>query len=366
MPGPRANITNEDPQLWGTMSVGDHMRPTAFVAEIGLFNTLVVPVPPPEGGGKWDLRDGWDGALQAELLNLIPEERLRRVSWDERRGEWERRASASMAEADVASIQEERAAYVRSGGTIPEYETREHHLTRQVLQDFLNAERERNLIRGMPQVPVTVIPAYDGPASFIQEQGQPKTAEPDDAVPLQERLLRAFQWEFLMPGHDEPLTKEKHKDLIKKAVELADVPEVKAYRKAFIAWTSIEAQRNIDLKSARAKMESLMSEYAHAVSKLKWPVAVRWGMGIVEVLAAGAAIWMPWFGLVSPILKLGENAGKRNLERAEKLPERVRPAALVHGQREAFEKVLRVELTTEHLPLSIEQFWPRDRALLYL
>jgi hypothetical protein len=271
-----------------------------------------------------------------------------------------------MAEADVADIQEERYAYVRGGGTIPEYETGEHHLTRRVLQDFLDAERERNLIRGMPQVPVTVIPAYDGSASFIQEQGQPKTAEPDDAVPLQERLLRAFQWEFLMPGHDGPLTKEKHKDLIKKAVELADLPEAQAYRRAFTAWTSIKAQRNIDLKVARAKMEGLMSEYADAVSKLKWPVAVRWGMGIVELVAAGVATSMPWFGLVSPTFKLVEIAGKRHLERAEKLPERVRPAALLHGQREAFEKVLRVGSTTEHLPLAIEQFWPRDRALLYL
>jgi len=203
------------------MSVGDHTRPGAFVVEIGLFDTLVVPVPPPGGGGKWDMigNHGWDGARQKELLGLIPERRLRRVSWEEHRGEWKRRPSAHLAEADVSDIQKDRSAYVRRGGTV------------------------------------------------LEEQGQPEPTEPDDAVPLQERLLRAFQWEFLMPGHDGLLTTEKHKDLIKKAVELADLPEAQAYHRAFTAWTSIEAQRNIDVKAARTKMEGLMSEYAHSVSK---------------------------------------------------------------------------------------------------
>src|SRR5271165_2707828 len=83
MSGLEANSADEQAQIWGTMSVGDHMRPRAFIAEIGLFDTLVVPVPPPGGGGKWDMKDGWNGALQAELLGLIPERRLRRVSWEE-------------------------------------------------------------------------------------------------------------------------------------------------------------------------------------------------------------------------------------------------------------------------------------------
>jgi len=89
-------------------------------------------------------------------------------------------------------------------------------------------------------------------------------------------------------------------------------------------------------------------------------------MGIVELVVAGVAVSMPWFGLISPTFKLVEIAGKRHLESAEKLPERMRPAALLHGQREAFEKVLHVRSASERLPLSIKEFWPRDRALLYL
>ena len=85
------------------------------------------------------------------------------------------------------------------------------------------------------------------------------------------KLLSAANWAAsngaVMPGHDGLLTTEKHKDLIKKAVELADLPEAQAYHRAFTAWTSIEAQRNIDVKAARTKMEGLMSEYAHSVSK---------------------------------------------------------------------------------------------------
>jgi hypothetical protein len=113
-------------------------------------------------------------------------------------------------------------------------------------------------------------------------------------------------------------------------------------------------------------MEALMADYAHAVAKLKWPVAIRWGTGIVELAAAGLAFTMPWFGLVSPTFKLLEIAGKKRIEGLERLPERVRPAALLHGQREAFEKMLHVGRTPEQPPLSIEAFWPRNRTLLYL
>ncbi|MCZ6773639.1 MAG: hypothetical protein O7G83_16900 [Proteobacteria bacterium] len=360
---------DEQAQLWGTVSVLDHKRPNAFVAELGLFDVLVVPVQPPDGGGEW--AGEWDGAAQDRLLKLIPDDRLRRVSWDERqRGEWARRAHAELADHDVALIQQKRQEYVAGGGTVTDYHAEPLHDTRQVLQDFVDADRDRALIKGMPQVPVTVIPAYNGPELFVGEEGKPEPlADAIAAEPLQGRLLRAFQWEFFAPADKDKRDRpRKHEDLIRAALDLAALPEVRAHRQAFRAWTSVEAARGTDPVQARAKMKELLDAYAKAVKAAKIPVVVRWGCGIVELAAAGVAvIATPWFGVVGPLLKLGQMAGEKRLSAADKIDPAVRPAALVHGLREAFDAVEPAGLAPrEASPLPLKEFWPGSTAALYI
>jgi hypothetical protein len=51
-------------ELWGTFSVGDHLRANSFVAELLLYDRLVVPVPPQEGGAEWS------GPIADELAPL--------------------------------------------------------------------------------------------------------------------------------------------------------------------------------------------------------------------------------------------------------------------------------------------------------
>jgi hypothetical protein len=43
-------------ELWGTFSVRDHLRRRAFVAELLIYDRLVIPYPPPGDGveyGRW-------------------------------------------------------------------------------------------------------------------------------------------------------------------------------------------------------------------------------------------------------------------------------------------------------------------------
>lgn len=355
-------------QLWGTVSVLDHKRPNAFVAELGLFDALVVPVPPPDGGGNWAGK--WDGAAQDRLLSLIPDDRLRRVPWDEgQRGAWARWARAEDAGKDVAAIQQDRQDYVAGGGKATDYDAKPFHLTREVLQDFVDAERDRALIKGMPQVPVTVVPAYNGPKVFVAEEGEPEPlANAPAAEPLQERLLRAFQWEFLAPAEeDEHGRRRTHKDLIRAALDLATLPEVQAHRQAFRAWTSVEAARGTDPVEARAKMEALLDSYAKAVKAAKIPVVVRWGCGIIELVAGVAAVANPWFGLVGPLVKLAHMAGEKPLTAAGQPGPAVRPAALLHGLREAFAAVESTGLAPQGPPpLPLKRFWPGGTGTLYI
>lgn len=64
-----------DWELWGVFSVADHLRRRSFVADVLIYDRLIVPVPAEREGElwrKWERR--WDPARQAELLGVIEAE----------------------------------------------------------------------------------------------------------------------------------------------------------------------------------------------------------------------------------------------------------------------------------------------------
>ncbi len=88
-------------QVWGTFSVKDHCKPRAFVAEVMLYDRLVIPVPPDDKErARW--RDaGWDPERLDKLLMILGE-RAFTVEWDaERQQRWKARyqAGAEIAQA---------------------------------------------------------------------------------------------------------------------------------------------------------------------------------------------------------------------------------------------------------------------------
>jgi len=78
-------------QVWGTFSVKDHCDLRAFVAEVMLYDRLVIPVPPnATERARWeDL--GWDPARLEKALEILGG-RAFAVSWDElRQASWKNR-----------------------------------------------------------------------------------------------------------------------------------------------------------------------------------------------------------------------------------------------------------------------------------
>jgi hypothetical protein len=63
-------------ERWGTFSVADHLRPRAFVADVLLYDRLVVPYPPTaEERARWSERERqWRPDLLDAKLDLLPEE----------------------------------------------------------------------------------------------------------------------------------------------------------------------------------------------------------------------------------------------------------------------------------------------------
>lgn len=83
-------------ELWGTYSVRDHLRPRAFVADVMLFDRVVLPVPPQGSAEEWRRweREGWAPERQAEMLEVlgpvataVPWDADHRERWSERMAE---------------------------------------------------------------------------------------------------------------------------------------------------------------------------------------------------------------------------------------------------------------------------------------
>ena len=91
-------------QLWGTYSVNDHCIPSAFVADLVLYDRLVVPVPP--SGDHAEFKRWQDNGWRPERLQRLLEVEgvgsfVRQVPWDaERRADWKQMQPARADGAD--------------------------------------------------------------------------------------------------------------------------------------------------------------------------------------------------------------------------------------------------------------------------
>jgi hypothetical protein len=96
-------------EVWGTFSVQDHVRPGAFVAEVLVYDRLLVPVVPTEADGlsaeeakkewkRWEDAK-WDPALQVKVLEALGD-RVEKIPWTaERQAEWKTAMSTQIKQA---------------------------------------------------------------------------------------------------------------------------------------------------------------------------------------------------------------------------------------------------------------------------
>jgi hypothetical protein len=74
-----------DWELWGTFSVGDHLRRRPFLADVLLYDRLIVPTPPDgdkDEQERWRVM-GWKPRRQQRILDLIDSEHIIKVPWTE-------------------------------------------------------------------------------------------------------------------------------------------------------------------------------------------------------------------------------------------------------------------------------------------
>jgi hypothetical protein len=72
-------------EVWGTFSVSDHCASKAFVADVMLYDRLVVPVPPRNDQAEWQrwTTNAWNPERQQRLVEILRRyDRVKTVEWD--------------------------------------------------------------------------------------------------------------------------------------------------------------------------------------------------------------------------------------------------------------------------------------------
>jgi hypothetical protein len=218
-------------QVWGTFSVRDHCDPNAFVAEVMLYDRLVIPVPPNDKERARWLKAAWQPELLDKLLEILGD-RAYVVNWDEeRQQQWKTRYEAGT---DIA----------------------------QAAPDWAFAATRTELTQGLPRhvTGIQVVTNYTSIDDLDQDLSLRPNAEGE--VPLYGgTALAIIGHEFLVP--DDP--RWRYEDLLRQAVELSSETAYKRKRASFWRWqreffTDKGITDQSAIRSAVEELEDLLDE----------------------------------------------------------------------------------------------------------
>ena len=260
-------------QRWGTFSVVDHQRPRAFVAEVLLYDKLIIPTPSDAAErARW--RDiGRDPDRLDRSLDILDKTAIR-VPWDEPKREAfnTRFASAKAAAFDADNLAQAKAAKVDS-----------LYITRMLLaQDFL------------PEMPKGVIAwpiaAYASCKDYRKDKARQTPAE------RKESLAMVLTHRFFVP--EEPGKSDE--EMLTKAVLLAQRDDFQQKRAKFHEWQDGIIRDGIPDAKAVEEMEDYLRQFDDIAKKAKADVYWRWAfMAIPALIATGTA------GLGAPLVAAG-------------------------------------------------------------
>jgi len=231
-------------ELWATFSVKDHTRPGAFIAEVLLYDKLVIPVVPTQADGlsadeakkEWDRwkTASWDPARQTQVCALL-KDRVETIPWTaERQIEWRQ----AMAGGFLAARDN---GYFQSGS---------------VLQRFAPA-----LART-----VVAVSQYTKLVDLERESGIRRRREPLASLP-DSALLAVLGFEFLVP--EEPDQDDFR--FLEEAVEVASEIGYREARRDLFSWQKkfVRAEQTDALSIRRAieEMKDLVLALRKATRK---------------------------------------------------------------------------------------------------
>lgn len=303
--------------LWGTFSVIDHKRRRPFIADVLLYDRLVIPVP-----NSTEEVKGWRGLhrnpdLQNRLLDIVGDLAVK-VTWSLQLHDiWTKQYAnenasddnsetsirddvARAVEFDANNIEMARRNTSTSGGQSLIAENPDDPafmITRMVLADEIGSRKDRALLAGIPRADeIKAVVAYGSYSRFKASRGT-LTKEPEAGG----QLVSTFGWPFFVPSG----SNRTDDDLLREAVELAHADEIGEWRAAVQRW-----QRNAFMEGksdveARVEMEKLMRQYAAVARKRNIRIRSRWAFAVSAAVAGAAAAAFPPLGIPAALFGLG-------------------------------------------------------------
>jgi len=260
-------------ERWGTFSVVDHQRPRAFVAEVLLYDRLIIPVP---SDAKERIR--WAGAGREpdrldRDLDILGDVAIR-VPWDQYKRET---FKTRFAAAKTAAFDANNLAEAKKTDLDPMY------VTRMLLaQDF------------PPEMPKGVfawpIAAYPSCAEYHEDLAREGTNE------RRERLAIVLTHRFLIP--EDPGKSDD--EMLKTAVELAGRDDFKEKRAKFHQWQEDIIENGIPDAKAVEEMEDYVKRFEDVAKKAKAEVIWKYAFMAVPVAVSVATA-----GLGAPLVIAG-------------------------------------------------------------
>ena len=326
-------------ELWGTFSVKDHLVNRAFVADVLLYDQLVIPTKPKnEPDDEWPIT--WNLAKQNNFLQNLGDLAIA-IPWDkDRRDKWQKRyddpriEERREARANVTSLVAGDVAISRD----PQYKDLPYRITRELLQDFVNDDEDDKLFKKLkvtkrvrPGSVLEAVAAYPNFDAFNVDVPHANTTEfTKDSECLSP--TNVFGWRFFIPDSTETSEYEDFK-LLDAAMKLARKDEFVEMRGEFYKWWSDFAASGMSAEEGRADMEKRITEYQNMFKGQGWKTTARYGIKVADAFSGGLGLVNEFAGAgAEAFLGSADIFADKKLKR-EKAPARLKVAAIFHDSR---------------------------------
>ena len=327
-------------ELWGTFSVRDHVAARAFVADVLLYDRLIIPTLP-EGSDPKDWLPEWDLAKQRRVLDVLGEVAIP-IPWTaDRQEQWQRRFDAittqerGKARVEVLKAVTRDQERVRNASELDE----PYMVTRELLTDLANQQIDDELFRRLratqkarPGSTLEAVMAYSDFDAFrkdvsidtFRQSGAPTRAPTD-----------IFGWDFFVPASTKQGDAEDLR-LLKTAVTLSRRSEFVEHRAEFYNWLSDISEGKLEREKAVEDMERRIKKYTEMMKKQRWMKLAKRAIKIVDAFAGGLGLVNEVAGAAAEVfLGSAEIVFDERPDGAD-VPPPIKVAAMFHDARSKF------------------------------
>ena len=333
-------------ELWGTFAVDDHLRSRAFVAEIVLFDRLVIPEPPENDKNQYKrwIKAGWQPHQLQETVDRLGDLAIP-VPWDQAlRDKW-RAEFQVLADAERATLRMSMAADALADfQDIKRADPSQSSMcvTRRVIAkkleggfgalDPLADEALYRKIKAIdidPAANIETVVGYGSYATFSKEIPIDVT---HPATSTEESAALLFGWDFLVP-EDSDLDDAT---LLDRAIKLSRQSEFRDSRRRFHDWRRRLILKRVGVETARSEMNRCLSAYNQIVAKNYARARTLTALQVLALATPLADLALPGVGVVGGVVfGLGAFLAEKLIPHRE-IGAREKVAALVHDSRKAF------------------------------